>query len=72
MRKDLSSIDFAEINKFFKACEADLNASTEKVDDFLQPIPQDSLGSVTRAGSETLDRYNNLVEIGIRSARDYV
>ena len=59
---DVTSIDIPEVNKFFKACKADLNSGSEKVDDSLQPIPHDSLGSVTRAGAETLDRYNNLGE----------
>ena len=55
---DLTSIDYAEVTGFFKACNESSSNTAEKVDEHLQPIPQDYLGSVTRAGDETLDRYN--------------
>ena len=56
--QDLKSIDYAEVNAFFKVCNESLTNAAEKVDEHLQPIPQDSLGSITRAGDDTLDRYN--------------
>jgi len=56
--KDLKSINYAEVKGFFKACKESLANTAEKVDEHLQPIPQDYLGSVTRAGDQTLDRYS--------------
>ena len=57
---DVRSINLAEVNGFFKACNV---RAAEKVDEHLKPIPQESLGSVTRAGDETLDRYNKKGEL---------
>ena len=37
----------------------------EKVDDHLQPVPQDIMGSVTRTDPETLKQYE---EIGNKQA----
>ena len=64
---DLKSIDYAEVNGFFKACNESMRNAAEKVDEHLQPIPQDSLGSITRAGDETLDRYNKSGELSMFS-----
>ena len=54
---DLRAINFAEVNKFFKQCSDDMGHSGKKVDDFLQPLPQEMAGSTTRADDETLKRY---------------
>ena len=54
---DLRAIDFAEVNRFFKQCAEDMEHQGEKVDDFLQPLPQETTGSTTRTDAETLKRY---------------
>ena len=53
---DLRCINFAEVNGFFSRCMEQLDA-TDKVDDHLQPIPQEALGSVVRTDAQTLKQY---------------
>ena len=57
LHNDLRAINFAEVNKFFEQCSEDMEHSGEKVDDFLQPLPQETMGSTIRTDAETLRRY---------------
>ena len=56
----LQSINFAEVNSYFKQCKHDMDKMAEKVDDHLQPIPQEIMGSVTRTDPETLSQYEEI------------
>ncbi len=59
---DLKSINYAEVNKYFGGCIQDLEKAEEKVDDHLQPIAKDALGSVTRTDPENIKAYEELGE----------
>lgn len=49
MSLDLESMNFLEINNFFKtAMKTSGQSSQEKVDTRMEPVPRDVLGSVTR------------------------
>ncbi|XP_048832953.1 UDP-N-acetylhexosamine pyrophosphorylase isoform X3 [Brienomyrus brachyistius] len=48
LAQDLESMDFAEINGFFAAAMVSSQASNEKVDSRMEPVPRDVLGSTTR------------------------
>lgn len=49
MRVDLESMNFMEINNFFKtAMKTSGQSSQEKVDSRMEPVPREVLGSVTR------------------------
>lgn len=49
MRVDLESMNFMEINNFFKtAMKTSGQSSQEKVDSRMGPVPREVLGSVTR------------------------
>lgn len=54
---DVRGIDIGEVNRFFEGCVEQLEG-LEKVDDHLQPIPQDALGSVVRTDDRTLKEYD--------------
>lgn len=48
LMQDLESMDLAEINGFFAAAMVSSQASGEKVDSRMEPVPKDVLGSTTR------------------------
>ncbi|XP_072556130.1 UDP-N-acetylhexosamine pyrophosphorylase isoform X2 [Paramormyrops kingsleyae] len=48
LMQDLESMDFTEINGFFAAAMVSSQASSEKVDSRMEPVPKDVLGSTTR------------------------
>ena len=54
---DISNVNLAEVSRYFKSCTADLAHAGEKVDDQMQPVPGDVLGSVVRTDPETLKKY---------------
>jgi len=55
--KDLKSVNYAECGKYFRQCMEDLQHAGEKVDDFLQPLSAETIGSVTRTDPESMKRY---------------
>lgn len=49
LAQELQAMDFQEINKFFKrAMEMSGQTKQEKVDERMEPVPREVLGSVTR------------------------
>lgn len=64
--KDLTGIDFEEVNQFFKEAEETLKASSEKIDDHLEALSADVCGSVSRSDPSKIQEYEKLglTEIG--------
>ena len=54
------------MNSYFKQCKVDMDKMAEKVDDHLQPVPQDIMGSVTRTDPETLRQYEETGRIAFQ------
>jgi len=54
---DLKNIDYEEVTGFFKQCTHDLEHAQEKVDDHLEPVPSNVLGSVTRTSPDLIKEY---------------
>ena len=54
---DLDSIDFESVNKYFKACEEQMKNASAKVDDQIQPLPMQTLGSFVRTEPNMLQKY---------------
>lgn len=53
---DISSINHAEVARYYEECTADIAQAGKKVDDQMQPVSPDVLGSVVRTDKETLKR----------------
>lgn len=51
-------MNFEEINGFFQASMDSLKHAADKIDDLLEPLPQEVCGSVTRTPPDTLANYN--------------
>ena len=58
----LQTTDLAEVNSYFRQCMRDASKMAEKVDDHLEPIPPQIMGSVTRTDPETLRQYEEIGE----------
>ena len=56
---DLDSIDFEKVNIYYNVCEAQMKNAGAKVDDQIQPLPLDTLGSFVRTDAKTLKKYND-------------
>ncbi|KAL1466792.1 hypothetical protein MTO96_026424 [Rhipicephalus appendiculatus] len=56
---DLRYIDFARMSSAFKQATDGGSGDVESLDDFLEPIPADRHGSVSRCSPEKLEAYRN-------------
>ena len=56
--KELNSLNYEEINRYFKAAMESLESASEKIDDRLHPLPANVCGSYSRCDKETLNKYN--------------
>ena len=63
---DLESINLADLNSFFSKCMEGVKTAGEKMDERLQPVPQESLGSIVRTDDETLKGYEEKGTVTIR------
>lgn len=66
--RDIQELDLKEIQSFFKRATASLDESGEKLDDRLQPIPESTFMSTSRASKEQLALYENEGDIQISYA----
>ncbi|XP_064634295.1 UDP-N-acetylhexosamine pyrophosphorylase-like isoform X2 [Lineus longissimus] len=55
---DLCDINFAQVDRYFKRCNNQLN-TTQKVDENIEPVPKNLCGSISRTEKETLEAYEN-------------
>ncbi|KAK3102967.1 hypothetical protein FSP39_015377 [Pinctada imbricata] len=64
--KELNHLNYEEINHSCKAAMETLESASEKIDDLLEPLPQDVCGSFARCDKESLNKYNTegLEQIG--------
>lgn len=56
---ELSHLNFEEINRYFEVSMDSLKHAADKIDDLLEPLPQDVCGSVTRTDEAKQIEYNN-------------
>ena len=56
--RDLSRIDYEEVNRYFKDAEATLNTAAEKIDQLMEPLPPEVCGSVIRSDPASVAKYN--------------
>jgi len=61
--KELTQLNYAEINGFYKAAMESLNHASDKLDELLQPLPEEVCGNITRCDKASLQQYENLGEI---------
>lgn len=57
LTSELLDLDLRHIVKSFDDCTEDLKQASETLDDQLEPLPKEVLGSVTKSDAETLNRY---------------
>jgi len=58
--QDLSMLNIEEVTKFFANTKGDSSQQECKLDDRLQPVPQDVYGAVVRTDNEKLQYYRDL------------
>ena len=55
--KDIQELDLEEIQSFFKRATASLEEGSAKLDDRLEPVPENTYMSTSRASKEQLNVY---------------
>jgi UDP-N-acetylglucosamine/UDP-N-acetylgalactosamine diphosphorylase len=54
---DLTSIDFAEVDRNFKRTCLSSHSNGDSIDELLEPVPKECFGSCTRSDEDTLKEY---------------
>ncbi|XP_076471039.1 UDP-N-acetylhexosamine pyrophosphorylase-like [Babylonia areolata] len=64
--RDLSRIDYEEVNQYFQDAQKTLQAAAVKIDSHMEPLPPEVCGSVIRTDPATMAKYSKdgLTEIG--------
>lgn len=57
LEQDISELDLNELKLYFDRATTSLNQNGLKLDDRLQPLPEDKLLSISRAPEELLNSY---------------
>lgn len=57
--KDLSTINFAKVNSCFQRAMTNLKLSSAKIDDHLQPVPEQQSASTSRMKPSELQSYTS-------------
>jgi UDP-N-acetylglucosamine/UDP-N-acetylgalactosamine diphosphorylase len=56
---DIQELNLAEVNSFFKRATASLQESSEKLDDRLKPVPEETFMSISRTSKDLLKIYED-------------
>lgn len=56
---DIQELNLAEVNSFFKRATASLQESSEKLDDRLKPVPEETFMSISRTNKDLLKIYED-------------
>lgn len=57
LKEDIEELNLDEVTTFFKRATASLEESSEKLDDKMQPIPEDSYMSLSRTSRDKIEIY---------------
>lgn len=59
LKQNIDSINLSEVVKYFKTAFESLNDDVEKLDDRMEPIPEDQCGSLEECTPDQLTKYKN-------------
>ena len=55
--KDLTNVNFKRLAGYFAKCQSSLTRAGAKVDNSMEPLPEEYVGSVRRTDAQTLAAY---------------